>query len=279
MNQIRVYSPESIARSGWPIFREMLEEQINNWELTWRLFVRDLSAKYKQSVLGWLWVFITPLITLGAFLLLQSANMFEVGQTTVSYPVFALLGINLWQLFSNGIVIGSGSIVAGGSLIIKINFPKESLVLAAVGQSVFEFIIRLGLVAIVFVGYGVVPSWQTVLLPLVLLPLIAFTLGCSLLLSLLNVVFRDIEKSLGPIITLLLFLTPVMYKTPAEGWLGWINRWSPLVPLINVPRDMVLYGQSPFSLSFVLTSMSAFLFLLVAWWFFHLAEKRIAERV
>ena len=276
---IRVYSPDAAARIGWPVLREMVGELVVSRELTWRLFARDLSARYKQSALGFLWVFLNPLATVTVFVLLNQSGLLAIGQTSIPYPAYALLGATIWQLFATGLVTGAGSIVAGGSVVIKINFPKECLVIAAVGQSLVEFLVRLGLLAVVFIWYQIVPSWQAIFLPLVLLPLLALTLGLSLLLALLDVVLRDVEKALGIITTLLLFLTPVMYPIPAQGLLAQISRWNPLMPLVAGPRDMVITGQSPLSLSFLLASLFSFAFLVAAWWLFHLAERRIAERV
>jgi lipopolysaccharide transport system permease protein len=276
---VRVYSPDTIVRVGWPVLREMIGEQVASRELTWRLFVRDLSTKYKQSVLGFLWAFLNPVATVAVFVLLNRSGVLDIGRTSIPYPAYALLGITIWQLFATGLTAGAGSIVAGGSIVIKINFPKECLVLAAVGQSLVEFLIRLGLLAIVFIWYQIVPSWQTIFLPFVLFPLLALTLGLSLLLALLNVVIRDVEKSLGIVTTLLLFLTPVMYPVPSQGLLAQISYWNPLAPLVVGPRDLVITGQLPLSTSFVLVSLSSFAFLMFAWWLFHLAEKRIAERV
>jgi lipopolysaccharide transport system permease protein len=279
VERVRVYSPDTVARGGWDVLREMIGEQIANRELTWRLFVRDLSAKYKQSILGLLWAFLSPVATVAVFVLLNQSGVLGIGRTSIPYPAYALLGITIWQLFATGLALGAGSIVAGGSMVIKINFPKECLVVAAVGQSLFEFLIQLVLLAIVFVWYQIVPPWQTIFLPFVLLPLLALTLGLGLLLSLLNVVIRDVEKSLGILTTLLLLLTPVMYPTPSQGLLAQISYWNPLLPLIVGSRDLIITGKLPLSIPYLLASLFSFAFLMVAWWLFHLAEKRIAERV
>ncbi len=275
----RIYSPDAIARIGWPVLREMIGELVASRELTWRLFVRDLSAKYKQSALGFLWAFLNPIATAAVFVLLNQSGLLAVGQTSIPYPAYALLGTTIWQLFSTGLVAGAGSIVAGGSIVIKINFPKECLVVASVGQSLVEFLVRLGLLAVVFIWYQILPPWQTIFLPLVLLPLMALTLGLSLLLALLDVIIRDVEKALGIITTLLLFLTPVVYPAPPHGLLADVSRWNPLLPLVAGPRDMVITGQSPLSMPFLWASLFSFAFLIAAWWLFHLAERRIAERV
>jgi lipopolysaccharide transport system permease protein len=276
---IRIYSPDATARIGWPVLREMIGELVTSRELTWRLFARDLSARYKQSAMGFLWAFLNPVAAAAVFVLLNQSGLLAVGRTSIPYPAYALLGVTIWQLFATGLVAGAGSIVAGGSIVIKINFPKECLVIAAVGQSLVEFLVRLGLLAAVFAWYQIVPPWQTIFLPLALLPLLALTLGLSLLLALLDVVIRDVEKALGIITTLLLFLTPVMYPVPPHGLLAQISQWNPLMPLVAGPRDMVISGQSPLSMSFLWASLFSFASLVAAWWLFHLAERRIAERV
>jgi lipopolysaccharide transport system permease protein len=279
VQQVRVYSQDTLARHGWSVLREMINEQVSSRELTWRLFVRDLSARYKQSILGFLWAFLGPLATVAAFVLLNQSGILEIGKTIIPYPAYALLGVTIWQLFATGLALGAGSIVAGGSIVVKINFPKECLVVAAIGQSLFDFLVQSVLLAIVFVWYHFIPSWQAIFLPVMLLPLVALTLGLGLLLSLLNVVIRDVEKSLGMLTTLLLLVTPVMYPIPSQGLLAQISRWNPLVPLIIAPRDLVITGQLLLSASYLFASFFSFAFLLIAWWLFHLAEKRIAERV
>ena len=123
------------------------------------------------AVLGMAWAVIMPLVMVGTFVFLNRTGVISIGQTDIPYIAFALLGLSIWQLFATGLTACTNSIVQGGTMVIKINFPKESLVIAALAQSVFEFLVRVGLLAVVFTIYKIMPSVMTLLLPLTLIPL------------------------------------------------------------------------------------------------------------
>src|SRR5262249_8984844 len=160
-------------------------------ELTWRLYLRDFSARYRQSLLGYIWALIPALVTTATFTWLNRANVLPIKGTHLPYPVFVLLGMTTWQLFANGLTGATQSLVNAGTLITKINFPRETLVLAAFGQSIFEFVVRAVLIAAAFLLYRVTPAWTVILIPLALIPLCLFTLALGFVFSLLNGVLRD----------------------------------------------------------------------------------------
>ena len=139
--------------------------------------MRDVSARYRQSVFGYLWAILPALITTATFTWLNRANVLPVKGTELPYPVFVLLGMSVWQLFATGLTNATQSLVNAGALISKIGFPRETLVIAAFGQSVFDFLIRIGLLAAAFALYRVSPSPAVALIPLMLLPLCLLTWG------------------------------------------------------------------------------------------------------
>ncbi len=278
--QVKLYQPDAQLKMGWfVIWREMFDELISSRELIWRLFVRDFLAKYKQTVLGILWALIMPLLMVGTFIFLNRAGVMNIGKTDVPYPVFALLGLSIWQLFATGLTACTNSILQGGSMVVKINFPKESLVIAALAQSIFGFLVRIGLLVVVFAIYKVIPSWSTLLLPLALIPLMLLTLGLGFLLSLLNVLMRDITYIVTLMTTFLLFLTPVLYPSPSSGFLATLNIYNPLSVLVTGARDLVIFGYMKEPSQFLSASLISLVIFLISWRIFHLVEARMAERV
>jgi lipopolysaccharide transport system permease protein len=283
---VTVYQPDNSVRQGYrSIFRDMAREVREGRWLTWQLFKRDFKAVYKQSVLGILWVLIFPIITLGTFVLLTYAGKFVPGEMDVWYPIFALLGISFWQLFAVGLQSTTNSITSAGSLIAKIKFPRESLVFSAMGQAFVGFLIQMVLVACLIVydvfwqHSGFVLAWTTILVPLTIIPLVLLALGLGFILSIANGVVRDIGKGIGVITTFLMFITPVLYVTPTEGFLGTLTKYNPLFYLTTLPRDLVLTGEVLHPLGYavsVLLSVAAFF---IFWIIFHLTETRIAERI
>ena len=131
------YEPDNSLKKGYlSIFGEIFHELKNNRWLTFQLFKRDFFAMYKQSFIGILWAVIIPIISVGTFIILNRSGVFTIGDIDVPYPIFAILGMAFWQLFSTGLIASSSSLVKAGQMIAKINFSKKSLVLASLGQSI-----------------------------------------------------------------------------------------------------------------------------------------------
>jgi lipopolysaccharide transport system permease protein len=257
------------------IFKEIRD---NRW-LIFQLFKRDFTALYKQSLLGILWAFVIPIVAVGTFVLLNSSGVFNVGDIAVPYPLYAVLGIAFWQLFSAGLIASSNSLVLAGSMITKINVSKKSLVIASTGQALVSFVIQFGVAIVLMIGYMAKPSVFILAVPLLIIPILLMMLGLGFTLSLLNGVIRDIGNVLSVVMTFLLFLTPILYAKPSSGALATISSYNPLYYLVSVPRSLILTGTTtewgPFALASAL-SLVIFILCLCA---FHLAETRIAERV
>ncbi|MFX0198935.1 MAG: ABC transporter permease [Candidatus Hodarchaeota archaeon] len=273
----RVYTSKHAAGWGLSVWREMVNEAVSSRELTWRLFMRDFSVRYRQMILGVVWTLITPLISMATFVVLNRSGLLKVGDIGVPYPIFVLLGLTVWQLFAGGLSVASNAVVAGGSMVVKINFPKETLVLAAMGQVIFEFLVRLAMLAILMAVFHVVPKWTAVFFPVMLLPIFIFVLGLGLFLSLSNVLFRDVSKVVGSSTTLLLFFTPVLYNPPESGLMATIMRINPLSWLVTAPRDIIIKGYLTDSTGFIWSAGLALVMFFVAWRIFHLVEYKMAE--
>jgi len=276
---IRIYSPNQNTGWGWQVWHEMVLEIVSSRGLIWRLFLRNFKAKYTQTFLGWSWAFIMPLFTVGAFVFLNMSGVLNIGHVDIPYPAYALLGLSIWQIFSGGLNGGSRSIVAGGSMVVKINFPKEALVLSAYGLTFVDVLIRLSLTTVVFLYFKIVPAWSVLLFPVSIIPVIMLTLGLSLLLSLLNAIFRDVVNIVSLFSTFLLFATPVLYPEPRIPIFKFFCLFNPLAVLISGPRDLVIKGSLSQPNLFYFYSCFSIILFLVSWRLFHLAEVRIAERI
>jgi len=277
MQQIRVYEPHKQLKQGINIWREMFGELFDFRELIWRLFARDLSAKYKQSFLGNSWCLFMPFVAIGTFMYLNHAGILHIRQTPMPYPLYALIGLSIWQIFATGLNSGANSLVGAGDLVTKINFPREVLVIASMAQSVFEFLIKFVLILVFFFIFKYVPSWKIVFFPFVLLPLVFLTIGLSLILSLLNGVMRDIGNMVSLLLMFLMFLTPVLYPLPSQHFL--LLKLNFLSPLINAPRELMTDGSIHQPLYYGVASVISLLLFLMAWRIFHLAETKIPERI
>lgn len=274
-----LYTPDFHLGFGWRVWREMLYKLINSRGLTWRLFIRNLSAKYRQSVFGYVWAVVPAIVTVATFTYLNRSRILPLGETDIPYPAYVLLGMTVWQLFATGLTLNTQSLTGAGSLITKINFARETLILSSFGESLFNFLIRLVLIVVVFVWFGVVPAWTVIFVPLALIPVALITMGIGFIMALANGIFRDIGNSLTVILTFLMFLTPVVYPEPTEWPKLLINYLNPISPFIIAVRDLTTKGilSQPYGL--IGWSAGSILIFLAGWRIFHISMYRVAERI
>jgi lipopolysaccharide transport system permease protein len=274
------YKPDNSIKNGYfNIFVEIAGEIKKNLWLILQLFKRDLLATYKQSFIGIFWVLILPLVSVLTFVVLNHSGIFTIDRLTVPYPLFAIWGLTFWQTFSTGLLAASNALVKAGSMVVKINFSKKALVIASAGQALIPLATLTTLALLLSFIYGHPPSPWILLVPVLALPLLVMVLGLGLILSLLNGIIRDIGNVLSILITFLLFLTPILYPLPKGGRFTYINRLNPLYYLINLPRDLILFGTSTHWTGFIWSSITALLVFLICLVAFHLTETRVAERI
>jgi lipopolysaccharide transport system permease protein len=274
------YEPDNSLKKGYlRMFVDIFHEiRANKW-LIYQLFRRDFFTVYSQSFFGILWAFIVPLVSVATFVVLNQSGIFNVGDVSVQYPVYALFGLAFWQLFSTGIVAGSTALVKAGPMIVKINFSKKALVIASMGQTLVSFLIQFALALAAFAIFGVWPNAAILLFPLFVIPLLLLALGLSFILSILNGVARDIGNLLPILMTFLLFLTPVMYAAPKTEFLALLTSYNPLYYLVGVPRDLALTGTTTLWTGFIASTVLSVVVFFVCLFAFHLTETRLAERL
>ncbi|MBN1197002.1 MAG: ABC transporter permease, partial [Candidatus Aminicenantes bacterium] len=170
-------------------------------------------------------------------------------------------------------------LVRAGSMIMKINFSRKSLVIAAFAQCLVAFAVQWLLALLLCLVSGVIPSLWIAFLPLLLLPLALTTLGLGFILSILNGIMRDVGNALGVLMTFLMFLTPVLYPRPPSGLLARITAYNPLYFLVSVPRDLALTGRTTEWNGFWISAAVGVAVFLICIYGFHLAETRVTERV
>ena len=210
---------------------------------------------------------------------LNRSGILNIGDIGAPYSIYALLGMAFWQFFSTGLVACSNSLVNAGPMILKINFSKKSLVIAAAGKAIIPFIIQIMMVCILFVGYGRTPSILGLLVPVFIIPLILFTIGVGFFTSLLNGVMRDIGNIISILLTFMLFFTPVCMRNRRLGLLATLTKYNPLYYLVTTPRDLVLKGLVHEWKGFLIVCFISIFLFIGCLFAFHLTEKRVAERI
>lgn len=193
-----------------------LAELVGSRELVGNLTARELKGKYKGSALGWGWSLINPLATMAIFTLVfglvLKANPPPGQKTGIDvYGVWLLCGLLPWTFLSNSMVGSINSLVANGNLIKKVYFPRETLILSTVLALGVTLLIELGVLCVALLFFGNVVLLTMPALVLLVLLVGVFATGLGLLLSVLNVYFRDMEYFVTIFLQLWFYATPIIY--------------------------------------------------------------------
>lgn len=276
-----VYTPAGPIRAGdrpAPAVWQLARDTWRSRDMISRLVRRDVQSKYRQFYLGSVWVVLQPFMAIAVFLVLGNAGVLNVGALPVPYPLFALAGLSVWQLFAGGVASGMNALASAGPLLIKVNVSKAALVAASFGTVLVDFAVRLGFIAVLYAIYRMHPPAAGWLALAALLPLAILTLGLALGLSLIGVVMRDIAALIPTVLSLLIFLMPIYYVSPTGATFSRLNQWNPLYHLVCGPRDLLLRGELASAGGFAWSSVFALAVLLVAARLFIGAQYKIAER-
>ncbi len=242
--------------------------------LTWR----DISVRYKQTVLGFLWAILQPFLTMVVFAIFlgRLAGMPSDG---VPYPVFSYLGLLPWTYFSGAVTRAGTSVVGNAHLLTRVYFPRVLVPLSATLSALVDFAIASLVLGGLMAWYGMVPARTAVLLvPLAALTALAAT-GIGMWLAALNVRYRDVQHAIPFVMQLWMFATPVVYPTslvPA-GWRP-LFALNPMTGIVEAYRAAVLGTALDWS-SLGISALSAAVLAALGAWQFHRMEQSFADQV
>ena len=222
---------------------KITNEVWNKKSLIWDLAISDLKVRYRNSVLGFVWTLLEPLLLLGV-LYLVFTNVFE---TTIEYfPLYLLLGLITWNMFVNGTRLSLDSILTRGHLMTQIHIPTEIPPISSAITSLIIVSLEMMVFGVFLVAFQFLPPITILLLPLVIGLNFFLVLALSMPLSVLNVRYRDTQFIWGVILHAGFFLNPIFYKSEIlPEFLQSILWFVPTVHLLNFSRDLTLYGILP----------------------------------
>jgi lipopolysaccharide transport system permease protein len=176
--------------------------------LLWSLIQREMKARYRGSMLGFLWTFLNPTL-----LMIVYAIVFDVymRQNIPQYTFYMFVGLLPWIWFSSSVGSGASAISDRRDLLTKVRFPAQVLPATVVLTNLINFLLSLPLMVGLGLFFQHVPTWHAVAFPLVVLVQLMFTLALSYLISALNVAFRDLQHLISNLLTFWFFLTPIIY--------------------------------------------------------------------
>jgi lipopolysaccharide transport system permease protein len=259
---------------------EALKDLVRHRDLLYMLTWKEVRIRYKQSVMGFLWALLMPLMIVSAGVLMKQAYALSTHkyvdmQDVLSVSVKAVL----WAFFVSAVKFGSNSLIANTNLVTKIYFPREVLPLACVFANFFDFLIAAGFLSALVLVAHVALSLQLLWVPLIVGVLVTITVGASVLLSCANLFFRDVKYIVEVVFTYGILFTPVLYSARTFG------KWAPALLLNPVGsvmesiNDVVVLRQPPNLIWLGYAAASGVASVALAWLIFKKAEPSFAQEI
>ncbi|MBF0181886.1 MAG: ABC transporter permease [Magnetococcales bacterium] len=274
-----VYSYRSRIRHPGQFLLAMARDVWRSRELAGQLFQREIRQRYRQSVLGFLWIVIPPIVTTMIFVMLQQNSILNIKTTDIPYPLYVMLGAVLWQVFTESVLAPLKAFDSCISIMIKINMPREAPILAGMAQVLFFMGLQLLLAAGCLLWFGVAFAPGMVLAPLAVVALVIMGTGLGVFLVPLGGLFKDVAEGVGMLLRLLFFLTPIVYPPPT-GW-PWslVVSLNPVVPLLTTARDLLAKGVVQDWTPFWLAAGGGVVLLLLGLLFYRITIPVVLERL
>jgi lipopolysaccharide transport system permease protein len=257
----------------------------NYWSDLWRfrelfyiLAWRDISVRYKQTAIGVLWAVLRPFLAMIIFTVVFG-RLAKMPSNGIPYPILVFAAMLPWQFFANSLTESSTSLITNTNLISKVYFPRLIIPAGAVITSMVDLFISTGLLGMLMIWFRFMPDWRLLTLPLFTLMAFLAALGPGLLVTALNVQYRDFRYVIPFVVQFGLFISPVGYLSniiPSNWRL--LYSLNPMVGVIDGFRWAICRGASPIYLpGFFLSILVITLFLVVGLWYFRKTEKTFAD--
>ncbi|MGC9954227.1 MAG: ABC transporter permease [Rhizomicrobium sp.] len=260
----------------------------NYWRDLWRyrelfqvLAWRDISVRYKQTVIGAAWALIRPVLTMIVFTVIFGKIAKLPSEGTAPYALMVFAGLLPWTFFSTSLTDASNSLISSSNLIGKVYFPRLIVPAATVGVALIDFLVSFAIYLVLMICYRFTPGWQVVFLPVFVLLAIVTSIGPGVWITALNVKYRDFRYIIPFIVQFGLYVSPVGFSSSLvpERW-RLLYSLNPVVGVIDGFRWCLLGGESHIYWPGVLLGLSVSLFFL---WFgirqFRKMEKSFADLI
>ena len=244
--------------------------------LTWR----DIKIRYKQSIMGFAWAILMPILVIGSGLIVMIAFAAMSGKPVNKFDVLSVAVKSVpWAFFVSAVRFATNSLVVNKELVTKIYFPREILPMAAVFANLFDFLVASSVLCLILVIVKIGVSAYLLWVPVLLALLLLLTMGCGILLACANLFFRDVKYLVEVVLTYGIFFTPVFYSAKMLGKWGTLLLLNPVGPILEGLRDTIILHKSPdlpwIGYSMIWAVIGSFL----TWKIFQRAEASFAESI
>lgn len=249
-------------------------------ELLYMLTWREIKVRYKQSVMGFLWALLMPMIIVAAGVLVRIAMASVNGSKLQAADVAGIAVRALpWAFFVTGVRFATNSLTSNSNLVTKINFPRIVCPLSTVLASLFDLGVALLGLVVLLVVLGTAPSIHWLWAPLLLLCCVVLVSALGIALSAANLFFRDVKYLVEIVLTFAIFFTPVLYEASMLGKWQYLLMFNPMAPILESLDHAVVRAEPPDFGWLIYSAGVSIVALVAATAFFRRAEPRFAESI
>jgi lipopolysaccharide transport system permease protein len=256
-----------------------LKTLANSKDLLFSWVGRTIRGRYQQSALGWLWAIVQPAASVAIFSIIFT-QFVPVNTGSIPYPVFSYVAVVPWAFFASSLSDMTNSLVQNMSLVTKIYFPREALVIAAMLARLLDFGVAAGLLIILIIIFRMtVTPLGLIVLPLILLLQMVLVMGLGLITAALNIFYRDVQPMLALVIQLWFYASPIIYPvTMVPEKYHFFYYLNPMAGILESYRDILLRQSMP-GYYLLFSGVFSIVVFLLGYWFFKRVEFLFADIV
>jgi lipopolysaccharide transport system permease protein len=268
-----VYSSQAELRNPGRFFSEAVRDLRRAPAVAWHLFLSNVRARHRRTWLGYVWLLLPTLATTAIWTYIQTRRVISIAPTAVPYPVYVLAGTVLWQVFVDALNAPLLQLSTSRQLITRSRVPHEALILAGVYEVLLNCAARLLVLAAALLLFAVPVGPRALLLPVGIAALMLLGLSLGMLIAPAGLLYDDVGRAVALATGFWFFLTPVIYRAPADGLL----RLNPVTPLLETTRGWLTSTGT--ARGFGAVTFAALLTLFAAWLVQRIARPHTVARL
>lgn len=247
----------------------------------YQLIIRDFTSTYKRSIIGFFWIFLTPVLQIVTWVFLKRTDILNPGELSIPYPAYLIIGTLVWGLFINLVNSTMTVFTQSRMMLLRTKVPFELFFISQVIVKLVPFVVSVILCLSVFLFLNVPMSPFTFLFPISILPIVFFATGIGMLISLITSLSYDIKRVALSFFNLLMFFTPVVYSLDKieTGLFRKIILLNPMTYFITFARDLIFGADLILPKGLVISAIISLLLILCSWRILNLTYNKLLERI
>jgi lipopolysaccharide transport system permease protein len=276
---VEIYLGETEKKSLLVVYKDIFKGFKTSIGIGYNLFLKDLRADYVKTKFGLVWDIVEPIVFAIVFIFLKKSQVVGVGNIVIPYAVFVIIGMLLWQIFVDSLLLPFRIINSTKNILTHVKICPEALFYAVFFKVYFYGVIRFLVIVSFCIFYNTLSVFGMLkfLLIFSVLPLVGFSIG--FLLSPLNIIYGDVTKLINVILRPLMFISGVVFAIPKNGLLSTVSFFNPISIVIENLRTVLTSNIIVNPQYFISTFFGYLILFFIAWSIFHLSIQFISERL